>query len=309
MDWLEITIPTTSPEMDPLLSALDDLGVDGVVINDEAVVNDFLENGKKYWDYIDEDFLRSMRGTCNVQFYLEDTPGGQKELKRLRAALPGRSFQVRRVRDEDWENNWKQYYVPIEIGEKLVIVPEWLSVPDSGRIQLRLDPGLIFGTGSHATTRMCLAAMEKAPAREVLDLGCGSGILSIAALLLGAEHAVGVDIDEKAPGVVRQNAALNGIGSDRLAVYAGDILSDIKLKAKIAEKRYDLILANIVADVIIALAPAVPGYLAQDGLFICSGIIDGREDEVRAALVQAGLTPLEHKKIDNWNCFLAKGAK
>ncbi len=109
--------------------------------------------------------------------------------------------------------------------------------------------------------------------------------------------------------MVRQNAALNGIGPDRLAVYAGDILSDTKLKAKIAEKRYDLILANIVADVIIALAPAVPGYLAQDGLFICSGIIDGREDEVRAALVQAGLTPLEHKKIDNWNCFLAKGAK
>lgn len=306
MNWLEITLPTESGKIDMLQSRLEDNGVSGIIINDEEVINDFIENGKKYWDYIDEDFLNSMRGVCTVQFYVEDSADGEAELARIMANLPGQKYQVRKVKDEDWENNWKQYYQPIEVGEKLVIVPEWLSVPDSGRVELRLDPGLIFGTGAHATTRMCLEAIQQYPGHEVLDLGCGSGILGIAALLLGADHAVGVDIDEKAPAVVMENGALNGIGADTLTVYAGDILGDTKMRKKIAVKKYDLVLANIVADVIIAMSPSVPEWLADGGTFITSGIIDGRQDEVEAALNRAGFKAIEHKNIDNWHCFVCK---
>jgi ribosomal protein L11 methyltransferase len=305
MNWLEITIPTASEKIDLLQSRLEELGVSGIVINDEAVVNDFIENGKKYWDYIDDDFLNSMKGVCTVQFYLDDSHDGHCELERIKRAMPEESFQTRCVKDEDWENNWKQYYQPINVGEKLVIVPQWLDKPDCERIPLRLDPGLIFGTGAHATTRMCLEAIEKHIGKNVLDLGCGSGILGIAALLLGAEHCIGCDIDEKAPDVVMHNGGFNNIGSDKLTVYAGDILGDTKLKNKIAEKKYDLILANIVADVIIAMVPGICPLLAQVGTFVCSGIIDGREDEVSAAIENAGLRIIEHRNIDNWHSFTA----
>lgn len=303
MNWLEVTAASVPEKLDELCEQLEAAGVSGLVINDEASVTDFLEKNKKYWDYVDDEVFDKVRGICTVQFYLEDSPAGYEELKRIQQEVPG-SYSAAVVKDEDWENNWKQYYHPIETGERLVIVPEWLEVPDSGRIPLRMDPGLIFGTGSHPTTRMCLEELENLQPRQVLDLGCGSGILGIASLLLGADRAVGVDIDDKAPKVVLENAALNGIYEDRLAVIAGDILSDKQVQQRLAGS-YDLVLANIVADVIIALAPRVLDYLGEGGHFVCSGIMEGRQYEVEQALHQAGLAIIRHRKQEDWHCYIA----
>ena len=169
-----------------------------------------------------------------------------------------------------------------------------------------LNPGLIFGTGSHATTRMCLAALEHCAGvdKTVLDLGCGSGILGIGALLLGCAHVTGCDIDPKAPEVAAANAALNGFYDDKFTVCAGDILADAGLRRRLGTG-YDIVLANIVADVIIPLAALAPAFLAPGGTFVCSGIIDGREDEVAAALTRAGFTVTAHDTLEEWHCFTA----
>ncbi len=307
MDWLEITLDTRHEDIDALCERLESLGVSGIVINDEATVTDFLEKGKKYWDYVDDEVMDRVRGVCSLQFYLEDSEDGRSELERIRAALDVSELKTRPVRDEDWENNWREYYKPIETGEKLVIIPEWEDVPDCCiRVPLRLDPGLIFGTGSHATTRMCLEELEKYPAETVMDLGCGSGILAIASLLLGAGKAYCCDIDEKAPDVVRSNGELNSLHSDRLVVYSGDILSDGPLRSVLSERSYDLILANIVADVIIRLAPFAAERLAPDGIFICSGIIEGRQDEVLSALRNSGLEIVSSRSLSDWYCYTAR---
>ena len=172
---------------------------------------------------------------------------------------------------------------------------------------LRLDPGLMFGTGSHATTRMCLEALQnfELEGKRVLDLGCGSGILGIGALVLGAGSCVGCDIDPKAPDVVMDNAALNGIGADRLKVYAGDIIGDATLRRSLGSG-YDIVLANIVSDVIIPLAPLVRPFMAQGAVFITSGIIDGRESDVATALRSAGFEIKKHLHEEEWHCYICK---
>ncbi len=304
MQWLEISVDTRPDELDRLTGRLTALGEESLVIEDEATFRAFLEENRKYWDYIDEELEKSLAGLCRVKFYLEDSPEGQRELSRLTAALPEYALISRTVRDEDWENNWKQYYKPVAVGERLLIVPEWEPSPETDRTVLRLAPGLIFGTGAHPTTQMCLRAIETlAPGQNVLDLGCGSGILAIAALLLGAKSAVGVDIDENAPKVVVANAALNGISGDTLRVFAGDV-SEKRTKDRLGGQTFGLVLANIVADVIIALAPSVPPLLSDGGAFVCSGIISGREKEVEDALQAAGLTAERHFTQENWHCFL-----
>ena len=211
------------------------------------------------------------------------------------------------LQDADWENNWKQYYKPMEIGERLIVIPEWLQAETNGRVPLILNPGLTFGTGSHATTRLCLKALEKTVNNgdRVLDLGCGSGILSIAALKLGAKGAFACDIDEKCKAVAYENAALNGVDPSVYQVEIGDILSNRRLRDKIGTG-YQVVLANIVADVIIALAPAVRPLLAEDGVFICSGIIDDRAEEVAAKLQEAGLVIQETHSAEGWFCYICK---
>ena len=304
MQWLECTVPGGN-DPESICNTLAELGVGGMSIENEQDFHDFLENNRACWDYVDEELEASFAGVSRVKFWLSQDEEGESVL----AAVRGAGFAVETcvIADEDWENNWKQYYKPLPIGEKLVVVPAWEETPQDGRVPLRLDPGLIFGTGSHATTRMCLEAIESlaAPDKRVLDLGCGSGILSIGALVLGCKEAVGCDIDPKAPDVALSNAALNGIGEDRFRVYAGDVLSDRGMRASLGTG-FDIVLANIVADVIRPLAPLSRDFLAEGATFVTSGIIEGRQDEIEAALKAAGYRIEKHLCEEEWHCFVCK---
>ena len=303
MQWIEVSVPAVSGEIDELCEQLAALGAGGMVVEDEQDFQNFLETNHQYWDYVDEALENQFKGVSRVKFYLADDEDGRALLDSIRSSL-GRELTTASVQDSDWENNWRQYYEPIEVGETLVVVPEWLDAPEDGRVPLRLDPGLIFGTGSHATTKMCLAALDNyaSAGKTVLDLGCGSGILAIGALLLGCERAAGCDIDPKAPEVAEANAALNGIGKDRFTVYAGDMLTDAGMRKRLGEG-YDIVTANIVADVIIPLAGIVRPFLKADGVFLTSGIIEGRQDEVRSALEKNGFVIVNHRCEEEWHCF------
>lgn len=305
MRYIEVTVNTPAKEIDRRCEEMTAMGVGGFIIENEEDFRDFLEHNHAYWDYVDADLEQKYAGISRIKCYLTDDEEGQNTLRQIRAAYG--EIQASFVEDSDWENNWREYYKPIEVGEKLVVVPEWEEIPADGRVPLRLDPGLIFGTGSHATTRLCLAAMEPFISADtrVLDLGCGSGILGIGALVLGAKSCLGCDIDPKAPDVVRSNGALNGIGPERLSACAGDILSDASLRKNFGTG-YDLVLSNIVSDVIISLSRYVRDFLAPGGIWISSGIIEGRQDEVRAAIEQAGFTVLEHRQEEEWHAFVAK---
>lgn len=303
MRWIEVCINTPREEIDTRCEELAALGAGGFVIENEDDFREFLENNHQYWDYVDKELSDSFSGVSRIKTYLADDEDGRAILAAIRNAYGAVSVSF--VEDSDWENNWREYYKPIEIGKKLVVVPEWEEIPAGGRIPLRLDPGLIFGTGSHPTTRMCLAALEDfaGSGKRVLDLGCGSGILGIGALNLGCESCTGCDIDPKAPDVACANAALNDIGSERFRVYAGDILTDASLRSLLGSG-YDIVLANIVSDVIIPLSAHVGDFLAEDGVFITSGIIDGREDEVAAAIRSNGFVITAHRCEEEWHCFV-----
>ena len=307
--WLEVAVNTTPDRLDQVCAKLAAAGMDSLVIEDEQDFLSFLEQNRQYWDYVDQELLDSMYGVTRVKFYVSDDVDGKKQLDHYSRGLD-QEFTATPLTDNDWAYSWQKYYKPLEIGQRLYVVPQWMGeepVP-VGRVPFYLNPGLTFGTGSHASTQLCLEGVEEhtVPGRDVLDLGCGSGILSIAALCLGARSAVAVDIDPKAVDVAYENAALNGIGRDRYTVRAGNVLSDKRLAAELAQKKYHLVLANIVADVIIPLAPQVPALLEEDGVFLCSGIIDTRTREVETALKQAGLTVTKKREKSGWAALEAK---
>ena len=309
LKWLEVCLDTRHGELEPLCARLTANGVTGLVIEDEEDFKDFLEQNRQYWDYVDEGLAQRMKGASRVKFYVPDNEEGQKQLRQYLVGLEEDEPQTVSLREEDWATSWQKYYQPIPVGMRIHIVPDWMRgepVPD-GRVPLYLHPGLTFGTGAHPTTQLCLELLEEVlrPGDKVLDLGCGSGILSIAAMNLGAGRALGVDIDPKSVDVAYENAELNGIGRDRYTVRAGDVLSDKALVEELAGTGpYRVVLANIVSDVIIPLSAQVGRYMSSDGVFMCSGIIDTRADEVEGALKKNGLTILERIERDGW-CALA----
>ena len=317
MEWLELNIDTSHAGLDAVTDMLEQQGVTGLIIDDEADFQSFLENNRQYWDYVDEELLEQKKGVCRVTFYLERNEEAYGTVAAVRMAMSALKKEhpeyapmlltMEDAADEDWENNWKQFYKPMEIGERLLVIPAWEQAEAKGRVTLTLNPGLTFGTGSHATTRLCLTALESRihGGEKVLDLGCGSGILSIAALRLGAASAFACDIDEKCVDVAYENAALNGIGRDALTVRQGDATKEGALRTAIGTG-YDVVVANIVADVIISLAPQVRHFLKEDGWFLTSGIIDDRAEEVAAALKAAGWEIVETSSSEGWYCYVCR---
>lgn len=310
LTWLEITVNTTGDDLDTLAAKLTANGVVGLVIEDEDDFKQFLENNRQYWDYVDDELLKRMEGAARVKFYVTDDEDGQKQLRQYTAGLEGYEILSAPLKENDWATSWQKYYKPLAVGEKIFVVPEWEkeSALPEGKVLVWLNPGLTFGTGSHASTQLCLEGLEQAvqPGDRILDLGCGSGILSIAALCLGAEFAAAVDIDPKAVGVAYENAALNNIGKDRYDVRAGNVLADKGLVAELMQNKYQVVLANIVADVIIPLSAFAGDFMAEGGYFICSGIIDTRSGEVAAALQKNGFTVVEKKEKTGWCAFICR---
>ena len=308
MAWLEITVNTASDTVDTVAAQLTARGFSDLVIEDQAEFETFLEENRAYWDYIDEDFQQKLAGLSRVKLYLEDTD--EAGMARLRDTVSGLglTMQVSALPDTNWEESWKDSYPPQEVGKSLVVLPYWLENEETHRRKIILDPGLTFGTGAHPSTQMVMEVMEETvmPGSHCLDLGSGSGILSITALRLGAETAVGVDIDPKAEDIARENAAYNGFSAPAFTALTGNVTEDKTLMQKLAENDYDLLLVNIVADVIIGLSPILPDFMTGRTVLICSGILDSRLADVVGALEAAGLTVTAVRSKEEWRCVTAK---
>lgn len=320
MQWIELTIRTASQGMELLCAELTEAGLDSFVIDDDGEFHDFLESARDYWDYVDEALTAKMQGLSQVRLYLAEDEA-EKQIPHLRSLLrelpqkyAGCDFgpltiALENVADEDWENSWKQHYRPLPVGEKFLVVPQWMTVDDTqGRLPVILDLGLTFGTGEHASTQMCMKALETLVkgGERVADLGSGSGILSVCALRLGAKSAVGIDVDPAAEHIARENAQRNGFGPDRFSACTGNVIEDSALMEKLAEGGYEIVCANIVAGVLVRLMPVVPHFLKPDGVFLCSGILAEREAEVRSAIEAAGLQVIHRQQCQQWCCLAAK---
>ena len=317
MSWLELTIRTAPKSIEDTAAALTAAGFSDLLLEDQTEFEDFLDQNRAYWDYIDESLQEKLQGLSQIKLYLEDTDtAGLDRLKALleklktdRADLGSLELTVATLPDTDWEESWKDNYPPQSVGQKLVVLPCWLADTDTeGRLPVILDPGLTFGTGAHPSTQMVMEAMEQLllPGGSCLDLGSGSGILSIAALRLGAKSAIGVDIDPKAEDIARENSGYNGFAAPEFTAFTGNVLADKKLMQTLLENRYDLVLVNIVADVIIGLAPTLPRFMDGGSTLICSGILNTRLPEVTAALEAAGLTVTQIRAKEDWRCVCAK---
>ena len=309
MAWLEITINTAHSGVDDIAATLTANGFSDLLIEDQDQFEDFLEQNRAYWDYIDEQLQQQLQGLSRIKLYLEDTD--TDALARLTALTESLSLpmSVATMADVNWEESWKDNYTAVEVGNRLVVLPYWLAEEEHpGRLPVILDPGLTFGTGAHPSTQMVMGAMETyvTPGSHCLDLGSGSGILSIAALRLGAKSAIGVDIDPKAEDIARENAAYNQFSAPEFTALTGNVTTDRPLMDRLAKQAYDVVLVNIVADVIIGLAPVLPSFLTESSILICSGILDTRLNDVTAALQQAGLTILETFQQEDWRCVTAK---
>ena len=307
MAWLEITIDTTSEKINTVVTHLTARGFSDLVIEDQEEFETFLEDNRAYWDYIDESLQEKLQGLSHIKLYLEDTDTASRQRLEAAAAELELPMTVKALEETNWEESWKDNYPPQEVGEKIVVLPYWLAGQEGDRLPVILDPGLTFGTGAHPSTQMVMETMENTvrPGFRCLDLGSGSGILSIAALRLGAESAVGIDIDPKAEGIARENAAYNGFGSPEFTALTGNVTEDKELMDSLAGTEYDLVLVNIVADVIIGLSPILPNFLTEKSLLICSGILDVRLPDVLEALEKCGLTVTAIREKEDWRCVAA----
>ena len=309
MAWLEITLDTTPERIGSVVTTLTARGFSDLVIEDQQEFETFLEENRAYWDYIDEELQEKLQGLSHIKLYLEDTDTAGLDRLHKAAEELKLPVTVAPLAEVDWEESWKDNYPPQEVGEKIVVLPYWLADSDTdGRLPVILDPGLTFGTGAHPSTQMVMETMEEVvqPGWKCLDLGSGSGILSIAALRLGAKSAVGIDIDPKAEDIARENAAYNGFTAPEFKALTGNVTEDTALMEQLAAENYDLVLVNIVADVIIGLSPILKHFLTDSSILICSGILDSRLEDVLTALNKGGLEVTGIKEKEDWRCVRAK---
>ena len=314
MDWIETAIYTTTQGIEAVTGRLLGLGIDGFVIRDAQDFEDFLEDKDGNWDYIDDDLMGLKDCETTVTVYIPDDANAPELVSAIRAELNalkqsdeqsefGRLVcELKNIREQDWANNWKQYFKPLCVGEKLLIKPSWESVSENEtRRILEIDPAASFGTGQHNTTQLCLELLEQniSQGDSLLDLGCGSGILSIAAILLGAQRATAVDIDENSVKIAAENAQKNNIPSGSYTALAGNIITDKALAEKIGTG-FDVVCANIVADVLIAMSGLFAGFLKKGGKLVVSGIIEPRRDEVLEKIQSSGFELVQIRQKDDW---------
>ena len=321
MAYLELIIETASQGIDPLSAALTAAGFEDLVIEDQAEFESFLEDNRAYWDYIDEKLQNQLQGLSQIKLYLEDNDeNGLATLKELLARLQAQkdarfgslALKVSPLEETNWEESWKDNYPPQPVGDRLVVLPCWLDAQEAGdRLPVILDPGLTFGTGAHPSTQMVMEFMEEMDLRgkNCLDLGSGSGILSITALRLGAKAAVGVDIDPKAEDIARENATYNGFAAPKFTALTGNVTADKNLMNRLQQDRYELVLVNIVADVIIGLAPILPQFLQTDSTLLLSGILDSRLEDVIRAMEAQNLKIVDCKSTEDWRSLKVRKAQ
>lgn len=322
LEWVKVSINTASVGIEIITGLLIDMGIAGVEIHDPSEMEAFFSAAdSSAWDYIDDSLFKPGQACAksdgaSVIFYLGTDTESYELLTRIKHKVENIQEPIGPLRittetvdDQLWLHEWKKHFRPFRIG-RVLIVPEWEALSyKRDDIVFTIDPGSAFGTGQHATTMLCIEALQKhiKAGNKVLDIGCGSGILSIIGLLLGAKQSVACDIDPAAVEITKRNAVLNPVDPHHLEVHTGNILSDPGLQNKIFQQKYDVIVANIVADVIIGLAPLIPSLLASDGVFIASGIICERLEDVKSALTATGLSIIGNKHSEGWHCVVANG--
>jgi ribosomal protein L11 methyltransferase len=321
MNWIEVSIYTTTNGIEIINGALIKLGINDAVIEDASVFEDFLHDDTMNWDYYDEELTKMKECESCIKVYLADNSQGNqlfveikdfvKNLKSEYADIDFGRLEIttKLLNDEDWANNWKQYFKPFTVSDKIIIKPSWEEYNESteGKLILEIDPGMSFGTGQHHTTRLCIEQIIKhmSNGMKVLDMGCGSGILSIASILLGAESCVGVDIDENAVRIAKENAELNDIFEDRFTLYCGDVTNDEALQDKIGNNKYDMIAVNIIAQIIMGMSTTFPKFLKKGGLVIASGIIKKYLQDVLDNFKELGFEVIEINDSEEWVCVTA----
>ena len=316
MKWIRFTLDTHTDAVDMLSYMLDEIGVEGIEIEDHVPLSE--EDKKKMFVDILPD-PEDNDGTAKVHFYVEpENCNPEKimmqvqdifqEVKQFCNIGKG-TVSLSETEDKDWINNWKTFFKPFRAADNIVIKPTWETYEKENEddILIEIDPGIAFGTGSHETTKLCIQALDKYVKKgdSVLDVGCGSGILSIAALKLGAAHATAIDIDEVAVKVAAENMEVNHIPASQYTLFDGDLITNSFLKVK-AGTGHDIVVANILADVIIPLTGVIRPHLKKGGLYITSGIINTKEEEVREALIANGFEILGVEYMKEWCCFIAK---
>ena len=316
MKWNKYRLATTTEAVDLISYTLAEMGIEGIEIEDKVPLSE--EDKKRMFIDLLPD-LEEDDGKAYVSFYIEPEKDHESTLEEVLAAVKEladfvdigeATIEKSQTEDIDWINTWKKYWKPFKVDEHIIIKPTWETVEDvpEDTLVVELDPGTAFGTGTHHTTRLCITQLKKymQPGQEVLDVGCGSGILSIIALLLGAKEASATDVDIHAVEAAIENARVNGIESDIYTVLTGDVISDADFRHKVGEHKFDMVLANIFAEIIIPLSGVVKEMMKPGALFITSGIIDEREEDVRKALTENGFEIMEVTHSGGWVSFTAK---
>lgn len=316
MNWMETKIFTTTKGIDHVTGILLNIGINGFVIEDATDFENFLTDTEIYWDYVEEDLMKLKEAETNITIYLPENAQGFEQLNQIKSEMGilkntnndlGRlEVFCNNVCEEDWENNWKQYFKPFEVGEKFVIKPSWETYSnETNRTILEIDPSSSFGTGSHETTKLCIETLENYVHTNdrVLDMGTGSGILSVASLLLGAKDIVALDIDQNSVKIAKENLEKNNLKD--FTLYCGNVIDDSTLADTISDK-YDVVVANIVADVIIGMKGILYSNVKDGGYLITSGIIKERYMEVQTALIDTGFELIEFKEKNDWVALVLK---